>query len=151
MKEIPLSSGGSTIVDDEDYCRFSHKKLWVNHDGYVMTWEDNTNKLLHRIINCTPKGVVTDHINGNRLDNRRSNLKSVSNLENQTNRYRNQNNRSGCSGVWFDPKRRKWKVMTCLLGKQMYMGYYKTYEEAKRVFENSLLVRVLVYRCYYGI
>lgn len=74
------------FIDKEDYPLLS-KYTWHYHNGYFQTSKDNKKVVLHRLLvgeQCPPNMVV-DHINRNRLDNRRSNLRFVSHSLNSTN------------------------------------------------------------------
>lgn len=91
-KEIQLTQGKVTLVDDEDYEWLSQWK-WCAKDGrngnfYAFRASKNKSTYMHRLILDTPKGKVTDHINGNGLDNRRINLRICSYRENSHNKNR---------------------------------------------------------------
>jgi len=78
MKEIPLTKGAVAIVDDEDYDQLARRK-WFLHGGYAKRswWEGPHIKydLMHHLVaNALPHKKVT-HINGNKLDNRKVNLR----------------------------------------------------------------------------
>lgn len=89
MKKIPLTRGQFAIVDDDDYAPLSEYKWHLLTSGtgpYYAARTDRSNGqkavMMHRVINNTPDGLVTDHINGNSLDNRKENLRSLTNFEN---------------------------------------------------------------------
>lgn len=87
MKRIPLTQGYEALVSDEDYERVSALKWYAAEmkPGYVYAKRDfggGRQVGMHRFILGTPKGMVADHINGNTLDNRRENLRSVTHAEN---------------------------------------------------------------------
>lgn len=87
---IPLTKGYSAIVSPEDYGRLSAFK-WcasVKRAGGVYGVSGgraNRQSLHHAVIGKPPEGLVVDHINGNTLDNRRENLRFVTNAENVRN------------------------------------------------------------------
>lgn len=105
MKEIPLTKGYKTIVDDEDY-DFLMRWRWhavIAHSVYAERCERPRGGkikhiMMHRVINNTPDGMETDHINGNGLDNRRSNLRSVTKNQNQWNRKPNKKGHQNIRG-----------------------------------------------------
>ena len=84
--KLILSNGDVVVLDKQDYKTYSGYR-WYNHDGYAARRDQSANKIvfLHRLINNTPDKLVTDHINGNRLDNRRSNLRSCTRRQNSYN------------------------------------------------------------------
>ena len=85
MKRIKLNNTGNyTLVDDADYDKLVKMGRWHESDtGYAIRRVRNNkgNSItirMHRVIAKTPPRLVTDHINGNKLDNRRKNLRTVS-------------------------------------------------------------------------
>ena len=85
---------------------------------------------LHRIVNKTPEGLVTDHINRNKTDNRKENLRSATNTTNQRNRGLQKNNTSGESGISWHSQNNKWWVRI-YIGKKTYsFGCFLKIEDA---------------------
>lgn len=82
---------------------------------------------LHRLITQPPEHLVVDHINGNRLDNRRANLCICTVAENNQNQKAKANSARGVS--WY-PKYQQWMAKVTLDGKQHTLGYFKDYIEA---------------------
>jgi len=98
MKFIKLTQDKQAIVDDSDYERLSKFK-WCYHLGYAIRYAGGGRKQrrferMHRVVNNTPDGFFTDHINRNKLDNRRANLRTVKHRENSINRGLQSNNTS---------------------------------------------------------
>jgi len=93
---------------------------------------------IHRLIMDAPKGMCVDHINGNPLDNRKSNLRICTRSENMRNRGAQKNNTSGYKGVSWHKHKKKWG---CKInkhnGKQIHVGYYKDKEEAARAYDKK--------------
>jgi hypothetical protein len=89
MKYIYLSNGAFAYVDEADYEIVSPFR-WHEHDGYARTWirtkGGRYRVYMHRLIMGTPKGKITDHVNRNRLDNRRANLRIIDVANNNRNR-----------------------------------------------------------------
>ena len=92
-------------------------------------------KYLHQFIMNAPKGMCTDHINGDPLDNRRQNLRVCTQSENAQNRGKQKNNTSGYKGVFANGKR--WMARIRLDGKDKYLGNFKTRAEAGRVRDRA--------------
>lgn len=91
MAEIELTKGKKSIIDDDDFDLISAYK-WHAAGRYAGTqlWDAAAKKrtylMMHNLIINPPKGQVVDHINGDSLDNRRSNLRIASNQQNSWNR-----------------------------------------------------------------
>lgn len=83
MKEVILNNtGNKAVIDDDDYDLVTSFGKWYENDsGYAIKKTrlngKNISIRMHILVNNTPKGLHTDHINGNRLDNRKSNLRTV--------------------------------------------------------------------------
>ena len=81
-------------------------------------------------MNEKAEGLVTDHINGNRLDNRRKNLRHCTSSENNKNRFKGRTNTSGALGVSWSNARQKWIAQICFEKKAIYLGGFKKKEDA---------------------
>jgi len=133
-KLIPLSNGRAyAIVDDEDYDFISSLKWNLTTHGYAENYKYGI--LMHRIINNTPKNKVTDHINRNKLDNRKINLRSATKRLNAYNVPKLKNNTSGYKGVSFHKATNKWQSRILYKGKSIYLGIYNTPREAYEVYK----------------
>lgn len=135
-RKIALSKGLFATVDASDFLQLSKWKWYANNIGHK-TYACRTVKkggrqtlYMHKEIIGTPVGLVTDHINGNGLDNRRSNLRVCSRRENLLNRGEQTNNSSGISGVSFEKKSQKWESYLHHYGKKISLGRYSEKEEA---------------------
>ena len=118
MKLIPLTQGKMALVDDEDYEKVRSYK-WYLLSGYavrhVFYYENGKRKctpiFMHRLILNTPPELKTDHKNGNKLDNRRHNLRSATAHQNGCNQNKTTRRTSSIfKGVCFERTRRKWKA-----------------------------------------
>lgn len=79
---------GYFLIDKEDLEKFQKYTWYFNSNGYAesMDYQNKHIKAHHIVIGHPPQGLVTDHINRNRLDNRKSNLRFVTPRENSINR-----------------------------------------------------------------
>lgn len=104
----------TTIVDADDYDWLVNYGRWYLGDtGYAICQKGSKKVRMHRLVNDTPAERITDHINGNRLDNRRENLRTVDHSEN--------NQVVGFTGRKYDlPPYVSWDV-----GKNKYVATYK--------------------------
>lgn len=90
----------------------------------------------HRIAWILMNGVAPDqidHINGNRSDNSISNLRDVTNAENDRNRAMSGANTSGVMGVSWRKSDRKWQAQIKIDGRTIHLGYFDDLEHAKAV------------------
>lgn len=134
MREIPLRRGGVTLVDDEDYDALTMYGWGLVSTKYVVRWDGvtKTNILMHREIMCAPEGMQVDHINGNKLDNRRCNLRVVSEQQNHWNQGPHKDSASGFVGVAWCRNCRVWRARIMQCGKNHHLGRFNTAEEAAR-------------------
>lgn len=105
---ITLKDGSQAIIDREDYDLVKHWK-WQNVRGYAARIDKNCvpkSIKMHRLIlehHCINiKGLETDHCNGNKLDNRKANLRPVTRRQNSYNRGDFKHNTSGFKNVRWD-------------------------------------------------
>lgn len=138
-REIPLTRGMVSIVDDEDYDRLVAMGKWQafshgrTHYARKSIWLGGK-----RFSAIQMHGVITglsyvDHANGDGLDNRRANLRAATRSQNMGNR-RTQANLSGYKGV--TPFRGgKWHARIQVDGKERSLGYYTTPEEAALAYD----------------
>lgn len=129
MGQIALSQGGIALVDDTDF-EWLNDWTWRRDDhGYASTTIMSKSIRMHRLVMDFPVSI-TDHINRDRLDNRRSNLRTVTAQESSLNRNLFKNNASGHKGV--HKFRNKWMAQLRRNGQAIYLGLYTTKEEAVR-------------------
>jgi hypothetical protein len=126
-----FGKGKVVIVDDDTYKKYGHLRWHVSNWGYPMRrmradGERNHTVLLHRLVMNAENGQIVDHLNGNKLDARRSNLRFCTVSENNR-------NRKGVKGVGFDKSRNKWIVQ---YHKRFY-GRYNTLEKAQAAFRRA--------------
>ena len=141
-KEIQLTRGQKTIVDDEDYEYLMQWKWHCNDGGYAVrrTPKGPVQAVrMHRQLLNAPDGLEVDHINGNRLDNRRCNLRLVTRSQNQINRARPIDSKSKYKGVSYDWIRRipAWKALIRVDGKVVRIGLFKTEREAALAYNEA--------------
>lgn len=137
MKQIPLSQGKFALVDD-DVFEYLMQWKWYFEGRYArMTNKSrrgNESRYMHKIILQTKKGFDIDHINGNKLDNRRCNLRQASRTQNILNRPMQTNNKTGFKGVHYDRSRCKFKADIGINGKSKFIGRFNTAIEAAKAY-----------------
>lgn len=136
MKRIKLTQGKFALVDNEDF-EFLNQWNWhLSSEGYAARYqrlgfrEYQTSLFMHRILNKTPKGTITDHINRNRLDNRKKNLKTSNKSKNAINSKVRVDNTSGHKGVTWVERRKRWMAQIDVNTKHIGLGYFKEIKDA---------------------
>lgn len=141
MKLIPLNLGKFAQVDDEDYDYLMQFK-WYYNKGYATRTVDNHKNQktirMHRVIINTPIGMQTDHIDGDKLNNCRSNLRICTSSQNKQNCKIHRNNTSGFKGVsWDGRKNRKWQAYISVSGRKISLGYYENPSDAAQAYDKA--------------
>lgn len=128
---IIASKGEEFLVDVvdldlvKDYCWRSNKL------GYAVTDINRKVVRMHRLImGCLNSEIKVDHKNGLVFDNRRCNLRLVTQEQNNMNRCLSSLNTSGITGVCWDSSRNKWQVHIGVNHKSLFLGRFDTFEEA---------------------
>ena len=126
-------------VDDEDWdLVLKHRWYVQTKDGYLNAVRTNvrrngkrTSLLLHQLIMgpVPPEYANIDHIDRNPLNNCRTNIRFATHREQVINRGMHRDNTSGVTGVYWDKKANKWRVMIDC----KHVGYYEVFEEACEV------------------
>lgn len=123
MIRILLSCNKFTIIDNDDF-DFLNKMKWSYDGKYAVCTQNLKKKYLHRILlNCPEKRTV-DHINGNPLDNRKSNLRICLQSQNSRNSKLPKNNSSGFKGVSWIKANKKWEAYIHFNYKKISLGCF---------------------------
>jgi hypothetical protein len=121
-----LGNNEQTIVDDSTLTKYGHLSWHLSDTGYAV----RRNKLeggtvrLHRLVVDAPENMVVDHLNGNRLDNRKSNLRICTQAINAA-------NRKNTKGYAWDKSKNKWLVRY----RRSFYGRYDTEIEAQKAYK----------------
>lgn len=138
MKLIALTQGAFAIVDDADYPRLVQFKWHLHNCGYAGRNGCEGEKpyvLMHQeILGCAPNGMETDHVNQNKLDNRRVNLRHCALSLNRLNSKVRIDNSSGFKGVHFCNRRKHYVAQIRINGRCKYLGSYDDPTEASIVY-----------------
>ena len=141
---ITTSDGYEVIVDEADYKKFNAWKWRISEFGYAKrTFNCKRSIYLHKeIMNCEP-GQLIDHINRNKLDNRKSNLRLCTVQQNNQNRGKNSNKKSSLfKGVHFEKRKnhiKRWYVKIGSKEKNYTSKCFMTELEAKNHYDKKAL------------
>ena len=143
MRRIKLTQGKYTLVDDEDFEWLNQWKwnyMKTSYGGGYACRQIYLGKingkyqyktiLMHRIINNTPKRFETDHINRDKLDNQRENLRIVNSSQNKINVGLRKHNTSGYKGIRWEIDRNKWLVRITINNRNINLGRYSNIQQA---------------------
>lgn len=122
-----------TSIDLDDIDKMKQYKWYLHDDGYAVSDTKNKNDRMHRIITDCPKDMFVDHINHNRLDNRKCNLRICTQQQNNINTSKKKTNKSGVIGVHWAKSRKKWCAQIKVNSKTFHLGYFDNIEEAAEV------------------
>lgn len=128
---VPLTQNEHAIIDVCDYDKTKDYKWFFTAQGYAGTNINGTGVLLHRHFMNPPDGQVVDHINGDRIDDRRCNLRLVSALENSWNTKAKNSSSTGYKNI--SKIKSSWQVILRINGISTYLGRFPTLEEALEV------------------
>ena len=139
-RSIRLTQGKVAWVDQADYEMLRHWS-WHFNTGYAIAgcgsrkWYGK----MHRLIMLPNPGQDVDHINGDKLDNRRRNLRYCTRAQNVQNQPARRSNTSGLVGVDWHAASRKWRAR-CGASGIVHVGYFDSPEEAARARDAVIAV-----------
>lgn len=120
------NSNKKFYFDLDDYDLIKNYCWWETTNGYIVS----KNIALHRIIMSAGKDEIIDHINHNKLDNRKCNLRKCTRGQNNINIGKRINNTSGYTGVFYKKDRQKWGARININGEKHSLGCYINKEDA---------------------
>lgn len=144
-KEIPLSGqrgkGLCAVVDDEDFDTLDQYTWHLANNGYVTTFTGGRKNvkcvLMHRLLMNPPDGFEVDHRNGNKLDNRRDNLRHAQRGENARNLRRHKKFSSRFKGVSWNGKDHLWDAHIGDNHKKIHLGQFSSEIQAALVYNTA--------------
>ena len=148
-KEIILTQGKVAIVDTDDYERIlSYGKWTYQKNGYAIIQKGFKNEhgnwgvnkiIMHRIILNAQPGQFVDHSNGDKLDNRKTNIRICTGVENRRNVGIRKNNKSGYKGVFFWKDRNKFTSQIWFEKKKIHLGVFIDPIDAARAYNEAAI------------
>lgn len=136
--------GHTTLIDQEDLWKVASRRWRIRPtprgSGIYFTGQKNDKwEMLHRFLIAAPKGSIVDHINGNPLDNRKSNLRLCTRAQNCQNQRIGKSNSSGYKGVSWETWSQKWHASITANGKQRSLGRFSSKEAAAKAYNKATL------------
>jgi hypothetical protein len=139
---VPLTKGYDAVIDAEDV-HLVEGCSWYSIENkrtvYAAAWGNekyNRNVMpMHRVLlGLKPGGDFVDHIDGNGLNNRKSNLRLATISQNNHNQKLSSSSTSGLKGASFHKLRKRWRAQIKLNGNKIHIGYYDTAEQAHAAY-----------------
>lgn len=144
MIEVQLSKGRVAVIDEDDLEKVSFCSWNFERYARANVWLKDKKKYkvmyMHRIIANAPEGMDVDHINGDKLDNRKENLRVCTRSENLHNIRTKTATRSGLRGAYREQNRGKgcrWFSQISVRGKVHHLGRFDTAEEAHEAYQKA--------------
>lgn len=130
--EFYTRSNEKFLMDVEDALLFVGIPASVSSNGYLRITADKWlgNRYVHRFILKAKKGESVDHINGNKLDNRKENLRICTHQQNMCNTKLSIKNKTGIKGVHWSEERQKWSAQITVNKKTIALGRFICFDEA---------------------
>lgn len=142
IRLIALSRGMNAIVDSDMFEELDAFN-WSVHNSptpghyYAARCREGKTFFLHHAVMPATEGMVVDHINGDGLDNRISNLRLCKQHENVKNAKRKSTNTSGYKGVYWSPLHRKWRSSIQNSGHRHHLGLFDSAEDAHMAYKKA--------------
>jgi hypothetical protein len=139
-REIPLTNGLVALIDADDVERVSKFKWYASEkDKWTYALKGRTDEspyaAMHRFIMNAPEGLHVDHINGNGLDNRKSNLRICTNQQNRWNQDSHRGSSSQYKGVFFEKRRERWRAEIRFDHRRIKLGDFPNEIEAAKAYD----------------
>lgn len=143
VKFIELNENQYALVDADDFEWLSQWNWFYNpSNGYALRngpVHGKSQTRMHREIFKAKPEERLDHINGDRLDNRKSNLRRCNAHQNAQNTARHSDGRSGYKGVSWHKKDRMWRARICVNYKSKFLGNFNCPKAAARCYDRAAL------------
>jgi hypothetical protein len=147
MRIIPLTQNKVALINDDDFdsiAKFKWQALLINGTWYAVMRLKILGKkkavYMHRfLMNGIDASIFVDHLDGDGLNNQRSNLRRSNRSQNGVNRKK----RSGCSskflGVYFQKRKNRWIAFTRKDGVKHYLGCFEHEADAALAYNNGAI------------
>lgn len=137
MERIRLTQGKFALIDDEDLEKLV-KIYWHCVNGYAKGIVDGKAIPMHRFLLNAPKDLQVDHIDGDKLNNQKSNLRLCTNQQNSWNREKGKRGKtSSYKGVNKNKRSGKWQARIQISGNKIELGQFLTGKEAALAYNEA--------------
>ena len=141
MAKIGLTKGKFALVDEADVANLSKHKWQLGPRGYATrsVWDGQHKNTvwMHREILSPPEELEVDHINRDRLDNRRANLRLATRAQNEAAKPLSIRNTSGYRGVNWCQRTRRWRASIKAAGRSTTLGYFHSKTDAAMAWNEA--------------
>lgn len=135
-----ISGNGASFIFSPEDIDIVTAHSWTIARGYVRTSMNRKSIYFHKLVLGTGDDVEVDHINLNRLDNRRQNLRVASHAENQRNRGAKRGNKTGYKGVCLEKRTGKYFAYINADKKRTYLGSFETSAQAAHAYDKAAII-----------
>lgn len=142
-KTIELTQNKVAVIDDCDFenllqYKWHYAEGYARRARYIPEIQQTRVVRMHQQILGFPNSII-DHINGDGLDNRRSNLRVCTNIENAQNSSKKTNKTSIYKGVHFDKSRDRWRASIRVDKKLVHLGWFFSELEAAKTYDDAAI------------
>lgn len=138
-KQVPLGQAHHALVDDADYPSLAQRRWFRSENGYAIgfipTGERFKLEYMHRLLMNAPPHLWVDHINGDPLDNRRSNLRLATPAQNIQYKRISPLSQTGLKGVGWHKRRKKFHARIQQCGSRVHLGFFEDAETAALAYD----------------
>lgn len=134
VRHIPLGDGHYALVDAADY-EWLSRYNWRMQNGYAARRDKTRTTYMHREIMRPPQGMMVDHINHHKGDNRRANLRICTRQQNTQNNGKHVNSSSQFKGVGYSRDKCKWFAKIWFEGRRIWLGYFLDEADAAHAYD----------------